>query len=112
MILLGCAIHFCALSAQTIEGRVIDSQKQPLAFVNIVALTLNDSVFVQGTISDEEGNFKMNVPNKNTHIVKISCIGYQTLFHDGTGALGTFTLEPAVQELSDIEIKGTLPTYQ
>lgn len=62
MILLGCAIHFCALSAQTIEGRVIDSQKQPLAFVNIVALTLNDSVFVQGTISDEEGNFKMNVP--------------------------------------------------
>lgn len=112
MILLGCAIHFCALSAQTIEGRVIDSQKQPLAFVNIVALTLNDSVFVQGTISDEEGNFKMNVPNKNTHIVKISCIGYQTLFHDGTRALGTFTLEPAVQELSDIEIKGTLPTYQ
>lgn len=112
MISLGCAIHFCALSAQTIEGRVIDSQKRPLAFVNIVALTPNDSVFVQGTISDKKGSFKMSVPDKDTHIVKISCIGYQTLFHNGTGALGTFILEPAVQELSDVEIRGTLPTYQ
>lgn len=112
MISLGCAIHFFALSAQTIEGRVIDSQKRPLAFVNIVALTPNDSVFVQGTISDKEGSFKMSVPDKDTHIVKISCIGYQTLFHNGTGALGTFILEPAVQELSDVEIRGTLPTYQ
>ena len=42
------------LSAQTISGKLIDENSQPLSYANVVLLSLPDSAFVSGTISGED----------------------------------------------------------
>ena len=41
------------LSAQTVSGKLVDEQNQPLPYANVVLLSLPDSAFVNGTISGE-----------------------------------------------------------
>lgn len=49
-----------AASAKTQDysGKVIDQKGEPVAFVNVVLLSLPDSAFVQGAVSDEQGAFR------------------------------------------------------
>ena len=51
--LMFCFAHL--VQAQTISGKLIDETNQPVAFANVVLQTLPDSVFLQGTITDEQG---------------------------------------------------------
>ena len=39
------------ISAQTVSGKLIDENSQPLPYANVVLLSLPDSTFVTGTIS-------------------------------------------------------------
>ena len=61
------------LSAQTISGKLIDENSQPLSYANVVLLSLPDSAFVSGTISGEDGSFTLEATSQN-QIVKISSI--------------------------------------
>ena len=40
-------------------GRVVDEKGEPMPFVNVVLLSLPDSAFVQGGMTDEQGVFKI-----------------------------------------------------
>lgn len=62
------------LSAQTVKGKLIDEDSQPLPYANVVLLSLPDSTFVTGTISGEDGSFTLGATSEN-QIVKISSIG-------------------------------------
>ena len=44
---------------QDVGGKVIDEKGKPMAFVNVVLLSLPDSAFVQGAVTDEQGMFKI-----------------------------------------------------
>ena len=44
-----------SISAQTVSGKLIDENSQPLPYANVVLLSLPDSTFVTGTISGEDG---------------------------------------------------------
>ena len=52
--------------AQGITGKVVDEDNTPLDFVNVVLLNKNDSRFISGTITNEDGSFlfeeAVNVP--------------------------------------------------
>ena len=63
-----------SLSAQTVSGKLIDENSQPLPYANVVLLSLPDSAFVSGTISGEDGAFTLDATSQN-QIVKISSIG-------------------------------------
>ena len=60
-----------------LSGTVVDAENRPVAFANIVLLSLPDSLFVQGTTSDEEGCFSM-VTTVEQGVLKVSCVGYET----------------------------------
>lgn len=47
------------IKAQNISGSLIDESGNPISFANVVLLNRCDSSFVQGTISDENGNFSI-----------------------------------------------------
>ena len=58
--ILFCLYFFMGLAVQlqaqvTVTGKVIDEQQQPVPYANIVLLSLPDSAFVAGSISNEEG---------------------------------------------------------
>ena len=60
-------------------GRVIDEKGQPMPYVNVVLLSLPDSAFVQGAVTDEQGVFKI-VTNVTNGLFKVTSVGYQTLY--------------------------------
>ena len=76
--LLLCNLIFpLGISAQTVSGKLIDENSQPLPYANVILLSLPDSAFVSGTISGEDGSFTLGTTSEN-QIVKISSIGYKT----------------------------------
>ena len=97
------------LSAQTISGKLIDENSQPLPYANVVLLSLPDSAFVSGTISGEDGAFKLEATSRN-QILKISTIGYKTVYKPIAPAnLGTVKLLSDAQMLGEVVVKGNIP---
>ena len=101
-----------AIQAQNINGRIIDEIAQPLPFANVVLLSLPDSTFVQGAISDADGWF--SIPTEKTHgLLKVSSIGYVTKFVDCQGGnMGNISLLTDRQMLGEVEVTAMRPTYK
>ncbi len=98
-----------AASAKTQDysGKVIDEKGQPVAFVNVVLLSLPDSAFVQGAVSDEQGAFHI-VTNVSDGLLKLSSVGYETLFVKAANGL-TITMKEDAQMLGEVVVKSQLP---
>ena len=93
--------------AQTLSGKVTDENGTPLAYVNVILLSLPDSTFIQGAVTDEQGVYKMGTP-KNEGVLKFSSVGYVTL-HVKTADGLTIRMKEDAQMLGEVEVKGTLP---
>ena len=77
--LLSCFTKIAFGQNATLSGIVKDiKSKMPLPYVNIVLKNAKDSVFVSGTVSDEEGHFSLPNIKSNAYILQLSYIGYQT----------------------------------
>ncbi len=98
-----------AASAKTQDysGKVIDQKGEAVAFVNVVLLSLPDSAFVQGAVSDEQGAFHI-VTNASDGLLKLSCVGYETLFVKAANGL-TITMKEDAQMLGEVVVKSQLP---
>lgn len=108
------AIHFLFLlvfllpatksfSQFVIEGRIIDAETlEPVEFATVF---INNSTF--GDISDEDGQFSINIPPGNHELI-VSFIGYQTFKYDfNTQTLRTsyeFRILPEPIELEEAEV--------
>ena len=98
-----------SLSAQTVSGKLIDENSQPLPYANVVLLSLPDSAFVNGTISGEDGSFTLEATSEN-QIVKISSIGYKTVCKPVSPAnIGIVQLVSDAQMLGEVVVKANLP---
>ena len=96
-----------AAKTQDIRGKVIDAQGSPMAFVNVVLLSMPDSAFVQGAMTDEQGIFKI-VTNINDGLLKVSCIGYETVYMKAAQGL-TITMKEDATLLGEVVVKSSLP---
>ena len=88
-------------------GRVIDEKGEPMPFVNVVLLSLPDSAFVQGAMTDMDGVFKI-VTDVNQGLFKVTSVGYQTLYIKAGQDL-TIQMKEDTQLLSEVVVKGQLP---
>lgn len=108
-----CIFFFLSLTllvnGQTITGKVVDEQQNPMQYANIVLLSMPDSTFIQGTISDPNGVFKI-VSDGNKGLLRISSVGYVTLYKScNDGNLGIIQLTSDAQMLGEVVVKGDLP---
>jgi len=88
-------------------GRVIDEKGEPMPFVNVVLLSLPDSAFVQGSMTNIDGVFKI-VTDVNEGLFKVTSVGYQTLYIKAGQDL-TIQMKEDTQLLSEVVVKGQLP---
>lgn len=106
------AVCFWAMSqmmAQNISGKIVDAKGEPLAFANVVLLYRQDSVFVKGTVSGEDGRFTIDSPC-NGGIIKVTSVGYKTIFKDCKGEnVGVIKMEEDSKMLGEVVIKSSLP---
>lgn len=102
-ILLACLLGTShALQAQTIAGKVVDEENQPIEYAN-VALLRTDSSFVEGTVTAADGSFRLK-GRKGNYLLKVSSVGYQTLIERCTPeAIGILKLH-AGTELAEVSI--------
>jgi hypothetical protein len=107
-----CLCAASILPAQTYTGKVTDEKNQPLPYANVVLLSLPDSAFVTGTVSDESGAFALKT-NRDNLLLRISSIGYATIYNKVEKPdLGTIQLLPDAQLLGEVVVKGDLPKVQ
>lgn len=107
-----CMLTIVVTHAQTLTGKLIDNQQQPVSFANIVLLTLPDSAFIAGTISDEQGAFQFDKINPQEKLLQISYIGYKPFHQKVTNvSVGTLVLQPDAVMLGETVITGHRPTY-
>ena len=99
------------LNAQIITGKLVDQEGQPLPYANIMLQT-EDSTFVDGTISNETGIFKLT-NNGRGKFARISSIGYSTIYREIISTdMGTIVLGIDPQLLDEVIVKGNLPKVQ
>ena len=69
LFILICILTSVGVSAQIVNGKLVDETGQPLPYANVVLLSLPDSAFVTGTVSDEGGSFSLQAEEGN-YLVK------------------------------------------
>lgn len=102
----------------TLSGIVKDQTTQEaLPFCNLILKTERDSVFVAGTVTDDQGVFKLVDIESGQYVLEASYIGYQTKRKDVFVGklnqyldLGTVLLEPDFQTLGEVIVEGERAT--
>ena len=95
--------------ATRIIGRVIDSSRQPVSYANVSLISPKDSVFINGGVTNENGNFVIPCAQGEV-IMKVTSVGYQTLTRRvRVGNVGTIKLTAEKYMLKGVTIKSQLP---
>lgn len=109
-LLLLVAGHNLLAQSHTISGRITDEQnRQPLAFVNVVA---NEGV--TGTMSDINGRYEIS-SDEPIHKIKFSSVGYETKTVDiqNNAKKCNIALKPIVFELREVVVEaGENPAHR
>ena len=106
--LCGCLLAVQAMTAQTVTGRVVDGGGRPLAYANVVAMSLPDSAFVAGVMTADDGSFTLDLKDTG-RLLRFSSVGYKTVYADPVADVGTVHLEALAQVLGEVVVKSDLP---
>ena len=99
------------VKAQTISGLLIDEQRKPLPYANVILQTV-DSVYLAGTMTGLDGKFELALHEK-AKLINFSYVGYTTVVQEiSKNELGTIQLFPDVQLLGEVVVKAYLPKTQ
>lgn len=96
--------------AQTVSGRLVDGEGRPVAFANVVMLTVKDSAYVTGTVSREDGTFALAHNSATDCLLRVSSVGYVTVYkHCKDGGVGVITMSEDENVLGEVVVKSQLP---
>ncbi len=99
----------------SIEGKVVDANGgEPIIGATVSLLQSTDSLLLAGEITDIDGTFKISDEKKRDFLLRISYIGYETLFRSINSEddvdLGTLNLYQARQVLDEIVVEAEVVT--
>ncbi len=99
-----------AVSAETIQGKVTNSNGEAMPFVTISVLS-QDSTLITGAITDDEGKYEIDLSSFTFHlstcIIQASYIGYHTAFGGPD-----FVLTEETERLEEVEVKAKKPLIE
>lgn len=99
-----------SLHAQTVSGRLVDEESRPMAFANVVILSPEDSSYVAGTVSCEDGTFSLNNSSGQERLLRVSSVGYVTIYKRCSGGdIGVIGMKTDENVLGEVVVKSQLP---
>lgn len=107
-VLLFSAIH---ASAQNYTGTVLDENKQPFPYVNVMLLQPDSTTIVTGNITNNDGSYQLKSDLQGL-LLKVSFIGYKTRIQKAQAIPQTIELEPDAKLLSEVVVKATRKIYE
>ncbi|MFY7670890.1 outer membrane beta-barrel protein [Tenacibaculum sp. MEBiC06402] len=103
-------ICFNVTYAQTIRGKVVDSNKEPISFANVVAHKSADDKIIGGIVTEEDGTFSLEVNALEDFYITISFLGFEkrtiskkTL--DSRPNLGDIVLKELSNKLDEVVVE-------
>ncbi len=69
---------FTLAQSFTISGSIKDKNNNLISYANIIALKQIDSTVVDGTVSDDKGNYKMTEIKEGKYILRASFLGFRS----------------------------------
>ncbi len=96
-----------------LKGRITDNNSLPLPGATITILSLPDSAFISGAITDSVGNFIFNSLTSGKYLVKINYLGYKDRFitkavQNTMEDLGRITLGESSTTLNQVNVQDKL----
>ncbi len=112
--LLSLTYIYAQIATVTISGIVQDQSRAPLPYVNAIIKDAQDSVFVGGTVTNDQGLFSISGMLPGNYMLELRYVGYKTKqvpvlvgrlsqFLD----LGVVELEEGSTTLIEVVVKGT-----
>ncbi len=97
-----------------VSGRVIDSENsQPLEYASVAVYGAADSMLINGTITGNSGNFRIENLPSGLFYIRIRFLGYETLqtqtfevLSEGVTKLGDIKVQPSAQMMEEISVSG------
>ncbi len=106
------SLFICYTSAQCIIGRVLEESGLPMSYTNVVFINREDSAFIQGSVTKDDGTFAI-VTDHSNGLLKVSSVGYVTRYVDARqGNVGDILMQPDTKTLSEVTVKGHRPAYR
>ena len=103
-----------ALQAQTItlQGKVSDSLQQPLQYANILAVPVADNIDVTFAITNQDGNYKLQLAKNQNYTVTTSYLGFLPNVEDvnlDKDTSNNIILKENLDQLDEVTITYTPP---
>ncbi len=110
----------CDLTYGQVSGRLITAAGQPIPFANVVLLSSPDSTFLQATLTDENGDYRLDAEAGGAYQVRASSLGYRSwqspIFSLTTGQmindLGSQVMLEDLQLLDEVAVRASKPLFQ
>ncbi len=95
-----------------VVGRVLDEKGTPVEFANIALLQPADSIFINGGVSNQNGDFVIPCRHQKV-LVRVTYIGYKTVWRTSSQEnVGTIRLQPETYTINNVVVKGEIPQYK
>lgn len=101
-----------------IKGKVVQEKgEKPLAFSSVMLLSATDSTLVDGTITDENGDFVISEIGTDPYLILIKRIGFKdnilaTQRYSADTDLGLIVMKEDVTELDEVVVTGRRSTME
>lgn len=113
ILLIVCAAVTALAQERKISGTLLDKESnEPVLQATIQLLKAQDSVYVAGTVTDENGVFTVTAPENGKYVIKMSVIGYKnivrnvTIAEDKNFAFGKINMETDAVMLKEVIANG------
>lgn len=108
MMLFPATLMTLTAAGQNVSGQVVDVHGKGMPYINVVALSLPDSAYVTGVMTDSIGRFGFDVPPEG-RLLRVSGVGYKTVYADRTGNEGRICLQEDTQMLGEVVVRSRMP---
>ncbi|QNF35531.1 TonB-dependent receptor [Adhaeribacter swui] len=103
-----------AQTAAEITGILKDEKGSAIGFANVAVLSATTSAIVTGTVSEENGSFKIKLSAAGNYRLRVSAVGYTSLetpvFESNPGKnLGVLTLKEDTKLLKEVNVQALRP---
>lgn len=108
MMLLPATLMTLTAAGQNVSGQVVDAHGKGIPYINVVALSLPDSAYVTGVMTDSIGRFGFDVPPEG-RLLRVSGVGYKTVYADRTGNESRICLQEDTRMLGEVVVRSRMP---
>ena len=117
-----CLFTSClvANSFGQLSGKFTTSVGQPIPFASILLLNPSDSTLVKGSLTDEQGAFRIDNSTPGTYLLRFTSVGYQTWYSPvfeltvlqlGKN-FGTLMMRENTRQLGEVVVRAEKPLFE